>query len=62
MHFGSTTPSASALEERPDPLASPKGGPKPKALPGSQDPIDPANQQVGVSALNPMADQAPAAQ
>ena len=59
MHPGSTNPSASALEERLDPLASPMGAPgRPKDLPESQDPPDPAHQQVGGPALN----QGPAAQ
>ena len=49
--FGSTTPSVSALEERHDQLASPKGAPDPLSLPGSQD-VDPAHQQVGDPALN----------
>jgi len=62
MHHGSTTPSASALEERLDPLATPFVVTRAKDLPESQDPPDPAHQQVGVSALNPTADQAPAAQ
>jgi hypothetical protein len=58
---GSTTPSVSALEEWPDQLTPPIGVTKARAFPDSQD-VDPALQQVGVPALNPWPDQAPAAQ